>query len=117
MITQNRIDQLNDHMPNLYRGKKWELKYSPRMSGLSLNTFLRVGEEIGPNVLVVIDENKHVFGAFMPSSWQILSRFYGTGEIFLFTFHDTESVNCYYPTMINECFVSSDHERVIFGAG
>ena len=117
ILTQKRIQELKDHVPNICQGKDWELRFSPRMSGLSLGTFLRIGEELGPNVVAIIDESKNVFGAFMPSSWQTLSRFYGTGEIFLYTFYETESITCYYPSMINECYVSSDHERVIFGAG
>lgn len=117
ILTVSMVRQLRNYIPDMYKNRTWKLIYSPRENGLSMQTFLRLGEEAGANILVVVDENKNIFGAFLPHSWQATSRFYGTGEDFLFTFHNTELLTCYFPTMRNDYFISSDLERIIFGSG
>jgi hypothetical protein len=57
-------------MPCLrYRAGDWELMYSTYRDGISLRTLYRkAGNAIGPDVLIIKDEDGNVFGGFTTDS-------------------------------------------------
>ena len=111
------ISELTIKLPYLYKNKRWKLVYKPELHGLSLQSFFREVEGTGPNIIVIKEFDKYIFGAFMPISWTTSSVFYGSGESFLYTFRNSQTIHCYYATMKDDCFVCSNHEGIIFGAG
>ena len=44
----------------------------------------RQSAKSGPNILVIRDGGRHVFGSFCSEGWKISSRYFGTGESFVF---------------------------------
>ena len=60
------------------------------MHGVSMITFMKLvrGEDV--TMVVCEDEQGHKFGALNFEEWQHRKQFYGTGESFVFTFHDED---------------------------
>ncbi len=44
----------------------------------------RQSAKSGPSILVIRDGGRHVFGSFCSEGWKVSSRYYGTGESFVF---------------------------------
>lgn len=76
----------------MYRNMKWVLLYRLSEHGVSMNTFLQrlADEEI--TLIIIKDSKNHKFGGFCNESWYTAQQFYGTGENFVFTFHNGD--NC-----------------------
>jgi len=62
----------------------WRLVYSPRLHGVSLQTFFRCLQSAGPSLMVVQDHRGFVFGGFGPAEWHMSNRYFGHGESFVF---------------------------------
>lgn len=117
ILSEKMIKEIVSKLPDLYKPRNWEQYFSTEQCGFSLQTFLRVTENRGPNILVIKDHKKTIFGAFMPISWKNSKLFYGTGEIFMFNFDEKQKISCFYASLLNECYVASDFEGIIFGGG
>uniref|UniRef100_A0A1D2A5A5 Oxidation resistance protein 1 n=1 Tax=Auxenochlorella protothecoides TaxID=3075 RepID=A0A1D2A5A5_AUXPR len=70
--------------PTRHRLARWQLAYSTLRDGISMQTMLRMGHGRAPTVLVVRDMDRNVMGAFCSEPWRTSTRFYGTGETFVF---------------------------------
>jgi len=70
-------------LPSRHRQSAWALQYSTRRHGISLHTLYRRSPP-APTLLLVRDSNGYVFGAFTPEGWHVGTRFFGTGETFVF---------------------------------
>jgi hypothetical protein len=116
ILNERKTSQIVKTLPDIYSHRNWNLAYSTEKHGSSLLTFFRETENRGPSILLVMDSKKYVFGAFLSVSWKISRLFYGTGEIFLFSFGQKDKIKSFYATMQNECFVSSNTEGIVFGS-
>lgn len=67
----------------------WTLVYSINRDGVSFGTFFDKCKDWRYTLLVVKDLNGFVFGGFCCETWKKSSKFYGTGESFLYTLKDT----------------------------
>jgi len=76
---------LSQYLPASIQWRRtWRLSYSPRVHGVSLQTFYRNMSAEGPSILLLQDHRGRVFGAYVPVQWRIVDRYYGTGESFVF---------------------------------
>lgn len=94
--------------------------YTPDKHGKSLSTFYRKTKNAGPNLLLIMDEHKYCFGAFVNENWKVRNQaqsFYGTGECFLFSFNDTQYIRYYRWTKKNNYFMYSNLEGLSVGSG
>jgi len=73
-------------LPSLIKTADWELVYSLNRDGVSLQTFFEKCKNYKTTLLIVKDTNGWVFGGFCNETWKTSSKFYGTGENFLFSF-------------------------------
>jgi hypothetical protein len=64
----------------------WELLYSMNKDGVSIGTFYDRCKDHRTTLLVIQDQNGWIFGGFCTEAWHPSSRFYGTGENFVYTF-------------------------------
>lgn len=78
-------------LPLLHRFQRWERMYSLLRDGSSQATFARNAQGRARTLLVVKAATGEVFGAYAASPWRhekkssyVGSKFYGTGECFLF---------------------------------
>ena len=72
--------------------------YTPKRHGASHHTFLDKVGEYDPTLIAIKDSFGHVFGAFCTEEWRLGSRFYGTEEAFVYTFHKGEDMKLFTPT-------------------
>jgi len=86
ILSSEKFSQLIHHVPTLFRSLEWELKYSSNLHGTSFSTLLRKCEEANPSIILIQDENKFVFGAYLSGKLKYSNRYSGNGETFLFTF-------------------------------
>ncbi|CAE8599344.1 unnamed protein product, partial [Polarella glacialis] len=78
---------LYHHLPVSIRWRTaWRLVYSPRLHGVSLQTFHRRMREEGPSLILLQDHCGIVFGGFASEPWRLTDRYYGSGESFVFRF-------------------------------
>lgn len=64
---------------------KWRLLYSTKLHGESFSKLTGAILNRGPTILVVNDQEGHVFGGFASSNWEFSSQFQGTEKSFLFS--------------------------------
>jgi len=114
-------EKLRFHLPRRYRDySSWELIYSLSDHGSS---FLTLYDRIvgkGPLLLAIKDTQNQIFGAYIPSSVKVSTRFYGTGECFLWSQGDEKShrpFKVYEWAGLNEFNVLTSRETIAFGGG
>lgn len=66
--------------------------------------------------MLIKDTDNKVFGAFTSYEWKAQNHFYGSGEMFVFSFDD-EDINQYGCTMKNDKFQYSDEKSILIGGG
>lgn len=79
--------ELCQHLPAALQWRSaWRLVYSPRIHGLSMQTFYRRAQDEGPTLLLVQDHCGYVFGGFASATWHVADRYFGDGESFVFKY-------------------------------
>jgi len=77
---------------------EWELVYSINRDGYSPLTFFKQLKRHENCVLIIKDNSGQIFGAYTTEAWHYSKRFYGTGESFVFTFHEDEDLSVFMAT-------------------
>lgn len=72
----------------MLKQNNWTLVYSLNRDGVSLKTFYEKAKKWKHTLLFIQDMNNYVFGGYCTETWRVGSKFYGTGENFLFTYKD-----------------------------
>jgi len=116
ILTEVQFSALRKELPKVFQLRNWKLVYSPSEHGIALRTMYRNACDYGATLLIVQDTTHTVFGGFISEPWRVTKRFYGTGESFLFTFKGGV-LRAFHPTLLNEYYVISDLQSIIFGAG
>lgn len=95
--------------------KDMRLLYSTEQHGCSLRTAFHLIEGKGPCVVIVLDVNGHIFGAFCSEPPQPLAQYQGSGESCLFTVHPNQRV--YRWSHSNALFFIGGPHFMGFGSG
>ena len=83
--------------------------------GCSLITFYTQVREHETTVLIVQDEDGHIFGGFQTEPWVCKHKFYGDGQNFIYSFADIDQPNCYRYTGDGDQFQYSDDRSIGLG--
>ncbi len=81
-----------ENVPSFYKLMDWTLLYSLNIDGCSIGTFLEKAKKCKNTVMVVQENKGNTFGGFCNEEWMLSTKFYGTGENFLYTFRDKANV-------------------------
>eukprot|EP00347_Sterkiella_histriomuscorum_P021924 403332297 len=87
-LTDQQISNIIEELPSMLKQNNWTLVYSMNRDGVSLNTFYEKAKKWKHTLLFIQDTNNYVFGGYCTENWRVSSKFYGTGENFLFTFRN-----------------------------
>ncbi|XP_065178965.1 oxidation resistance protein 1-like isoform X2 [Sycon ciliatum] len=118
LLSYDHLCKLARHLPNSVVGCSWKLAYSTNVHGISLRTMYRNMREMdGPILMAVRDESQHIFGVLSSAAFKVCDKFIGTGQCFLFTFHNTIGLKIFTWTGENEFFVKGDTDALCFGSG
>ena len=88
ILNDYQISNILQHFPPMIRPKDWDLVFSINRDGVSVGTFYERCRDFSKTLLVVQDTHGWVFGGFCNETWKASTKFYGTGENFLFKFKD-----------------------------
>ena len=83
--------------------------------GCSLLTFFNQCKETETSVLVVRDEDGHIFGGFCTEPWTQKFIFFGQASSFLFTFQDGDELEVFKYTGDGDQFMYSDDKSIGIG--
>ncbi|CAG9311981.1 unnamed protein product [Blepharisma stoltei] len=117
ILNESMVKQITKNMGMLFQIRNWHLSYSFTVHGTSYEVFFRLLEGAGPSVVVIEDSDHHIFGGFASHQWKPSKVFYGTGDCFLFTFHTSRRIQCFFPTLENDYYMNSDSDGISMGSG
>ncbi|CAL1281488.1 unnamed protein product [Larinioides sclopetarius] len=87
ILNDEQLLEINKYLPARAMNP-WELIYGSYLHGFSLKTMYRsMAKYDCPVLIVIVNRNDAIFGAYLSSTLRLSDHFYGTGESFLFTFH------------------------------
>jgi hypothetical protein len=115
ILNEKQLRELHAHLPYYHQYKNLQLVYSTTKHGMGLKNFYVKSEDVKNTLLVVKDENDNIFGAYASEEFKVHHSFYGTGEVFLFTFYKTERIHSFPTTGLNDYYIYSDEKTVCFG--
>jgi len=106
--------QLSIELPKRFRSLcDWQILYSTKIHGISMNTFYSKVMHKSPSLIVVEDTLHHIFGGFATEEWKVDTKYYGSGESFMFKAHPTMKI---YPwSKLNNFFQSASVNFISFG--
>ncbi|ORE04005.1 TLD-domain-containing protein [Rhizopus microsporus var. microsporus] len=120
VLTDEIADKLRVHLPRRYRlAPEMALLYSLDQHGISLSTLYHlVKNNKGPCVLVIKDADNNIFGAYLNESLKPGTRYYGTGECFLWKWQTPEcQITAYKWTGKNDYMILSEPDFIAIGGG
>ncbi|OQR78581.1 oxidation resistance protein 1-like [Tropilaelaps mercedesae] len=116
ILDEEHRKMLYKEIPARAEGYAWRLVYSTTRHGFSLKTFYReMARHDGPVLLAITDTEGALFGAFVSQSIHPSDHFYGTGEMFLWSFHP--GFNKYTWSGDNQYFIKGNQDSLVFGSG
>jgi hypothetical protein len=86
ILTEDMKSKLAKELNPILLMRNWCLLFCIDTDGVSMRTFFNKLKGHKSTILLVKDKNGNVFGAVLTEQWHSSSRFYGTGESFLFSF-------------------------------
>jgi hypothetical protein len=89
LLSSSDIRELLSHLPSRCHGRDLALLFSTSRDGYSLATLLARAKGRGPTVLVVMDDEKHVFGGFASRDWSGSDLVTGLGTAAFSSFSTT----------------------------
>lgn len=126
LLTGQLAIALWEYLPATIRigvGVKWVLRYTPKAHGISLQTLFFNCQGYDETLLLVQDAEEHVFGGFAAQPWELSTRFYGSGEAFVFSFGRlaagaaASEPSIFTWTSANSYFMYSDEMGIAMGGG
>jgi hypothetical protein len=91
ILNDLQISNLVENFPSMMMYNDWTLVYSVNRDGVSVGTFFEKCKNWKYTLIVVKDTNGYIFGGFCSETWRSSTKFYGTGENFLYTFKNTDT--------------------------
>lgn len=115
IFSERQLKELHMQLPYYQKYKNLKLLYSSSKHGISMKTFYLNTEGYKNTIMIIKDEEQHIFGGYLSEPIRNSQKFYGTGESFVFTYHNSERIHVYQSTMKNEYFIYSDFDLIAMG--
>lgn len=105
-------------VPIRFRESALELIYSTNLHGMSLHTLFNRVKTTSPTLVVIRDTKGRVFGCYAASPWKSsATRYYGTGESFVFGTDGPEKAKVYKWSRSNSFFQFTSSNFLAMGGG
>eukprot|EP00921_Rhytidocystis_pertsovi_P018931 GHVQ01029985.1.p1 GENE.GHVQ01029985.1~~GHVQ01029985.1.p1 ORF type:complete len:852 (+),score=155.43 GHVQ01029985.1:468-3023(+) len=131
LLTSHIASEISNYLPPTLAIKSWKLAFCPKLHGVSFSTFYRNVSDRGACVLLVKDTKGTVFGGFSSESFHLGHKYYGSGQMFVFTFRrETADTACptsssstaapirvFHWSSSNAFFLFSDKQTIAIGGG
>lgn len=99
ILNESMVDEITSYLPIVLALRRWQLSFCSKLHGVSFGSFYSRVSNKGPSILVVRDTNGVVFGAFISESIRNSTNYYGTGEMFVFTYKQLSDVDTKAPIL------------------
>ncbi|XP_071493609.1 oxidation resistance protein 1-like [Diadema antillarum] len=117
LLCNDYVRKLAKNLPPRTEGYSWVLVFSTSTHGYSLHSLYRnMGGWESPMLLILRDSEGHLFGALTSCALKVSDHYYGTGESFLYRFHEDE-LEMYRWTGENNFFMKGDVDSICIGGG
>ncbi|KAM3141989.1 hypothetical protein pb186bvf_005862 [Paramecium bursaria] len=119
ILTQDLLMSIVVYLPAIFKTQGWKLIYSNIKHGSSMKTLFRQTDFQSPIIIIIKDLDNYVFGAYLSDGIKkcCKEQFYGSGESFVFTFKDTQIIEVFKWTTINQDFTLCDTDGIAIGCG
>ena len=115
ILSTEQLRELHSRLPAYHQYTNLYKIFSISVDGSSLKTLYNKCEGITNSVLIIKDDDGNIFGAYASEEYAPSSKFFGTGECFLFTFYKLNKIHVYCSTGINDSYMYCDNEQISFG--
>ena len=115
ILSTEQLRELHSRLPAYHQYANLYKIFSISVDGSSLKTLYNKCEGITNSVLIIKDDDGNIFGAYASEEYAPSSKFFGTGECFLFTFYKLNKIHVYCSTGINDSYMYCDNEQISFG--
>lgn len=110
-----QIKELHSRLPSYHQFANLYKIFSISVDGTSLKTLYNKCEGINNSVLIIKDDEGNIFGAYASEEYAPSSKFFGTGECFLFTFYKEDKIHIFCSTGINDNYMYCDDDQISYG--
>ena len=115
ILSTYQIKELHSRLPSYHQYANLYKIFSISVDGSNLKTLYNKCEGINNAVLLIKDDEGNIFGAYASEQFSPSSKFFGTGECYLFTFYKENKIHVFCSTGINENYMYCDNEQISFG--
>ena len=98
LIEEEHVFCLQAWLPEIHR-HSWKLRFSSSENGESFSAWRGTLLRCGATIIVISDQDGHIFGSFTREEWKLNPSFFGREPCFLFSL--APSVAVYIPTRYN----------------
>ena len=116
ILSNNQLKELHLYFPYFLQYSSLYKIFSFSQDGMDIKTLFKKCEGIKNSILVIKDNEKNIFGAFVSDILYPSGTFSGTPNAFLFTFYKEEKIHAYKATEINDNYMFCDYEQICFGS-
>ncbi|KAG2392319.1 hypothetical protein C9374_012571 [Naegleria lovaniensis] len=103
-------------LPARFHLSNWMLLYSTLEHGTSLRTLYRNTRHAEESILIIKTMDGQVLGAFNPVALnEFGNKYYGSGEILLFSFKNNTTLKVFRWSKLNEFFLRSNDYMICYG--
>lgn len=119
VLSNNQFAQIIlDGVPARFQESALDLVYSTDLHGMSLNTLYHRASKKSPTLIAIRDTRNRVFGCYAAHPWKSSStRYYGSGESFVFGTPDASSATVYKWSRLNSFFQFTSSNFLALGGG
>lgn len=126
------MESLLSFVPDTLSCENFWLKYSLVRDGANIDTFRNYTRAAAHTILAIQTSDGEIFGSFTSSPWQTASKYFGSGESFVWRMRHNRMDTCYslyeqaqleteidiYPfSSLNSCVQLCKHDMLGVGAG
>jgi hypothetical protein len=117
MFSGSLKELLRPHLPLRMQLQSWTLLFSSADDGGLSSLYSRASQASDTAVLLVMDSNRHVFGAFTTAPWELQPRlkYFGSAEAFVFTV--LPEFRVYKATRTNDHYQLAARDSLAIGGG
>jgi hypothetical protein len=118
ILEDDMLTQLRETLPARLQRLLWTISYDFVNRGISLHNFYENASGFSDTLLIVKTCKGNIFGGFATEEW-VKTRpreYYGTGESFVFSYHD-KSLKVHRWSSTNDCIQSSSSMHLGIGVG
>ncbi|CAN8070406.1 unnamed protein product [Agarophyton chilense] len=118
LTPEHFADIISLGVPARFQESSLELVYSTNLHGISLHTLYHRSEKQSPTIIAIRDMQGKMFGCYASHPWKATAtRYYGSGECFVFGAEDEKAMTVFKWSRQNSYFQFTSNTFLAMGGG